>query len=205
MRFRNVYIAQILIAMLVIGSCGGNQSAVTRPNAVLQTATGADVAIKAADIALSAIDAMTPSMVPRSTTIAIAKALEQVGKGGQSVAALLDAYAKSRGANDWTKVAGAILGVEQDLDAALAALPEPSRTQVRGILQPVTAALLTILARLPIPGVASAAITPICQPGQHVGGTQWSNGMFVGMLCFDNVDARVKEFERIVAADIVID
>lgn len=195
MRMRTATIAVTLAVLMVpMLDCGGqNPSPVTRPQAVVTTANGADLAIKAADIALTAIEAMTPNPIPRKTTIAIAKGLEAVGKGGQSLATILDAYVKSRGANDWTKVTGAILGIQQTLDAALVDVPEPTRTQVRGILQPVTAALLTILANLPLPGTPSASLSDInlepnpsavCPAGQVL--QSWSfmrPGLIVGLTC----------------------
>lgn len=145
----------VLVPMLGM-DCGGAAKPVTQPNAVVQVANGADLAIKAADAALPVIESLTPNPIPRKTMIAIAKATEGIGKGGQSLATVLTAYVKSRGTSDWSKVTGAILGIQQTLDAALVDLPEPTRTQVRGILAPVTAALLTILATLPPPAVQSA-------------------------------------------------
>lgn len=152
-----VLLAIALGSMLGASCAGGNPPAVTKPQAVVQVTGGADVAIKAADVALTTIEALTPNPIPRKTTLAIAKATEGIGHGGQSLAMVLDAYVKSRGTDDWTKVQGAIAGINKALDAALADVPEPTRTQIRGILQPVTAALLAILTNTPPPGSQAAS------------------------------------------------
>jgi hypothetical protein len=150
-----ILLACMLGAAAAFSACGGNPSPTLTPPG--QVAKGADQVITTADTALTVLDGLTASgIVPKPITVKIAKKLEQAGHGGKAISAALDAYTKSRTADNWKSVQGAVTGVRGILNAVVDEVTdEHLKTTVRGVLQPIFDALLGILTSNPPPTIAS--------------------------------------------------
>jgi hypothetical protein len=145
-------IAFMLAAVMTLSACGGNDKPNLTPAG--QVADNASEVIDAADLALTAIDALTPTVLPRQTTVNIANVFIAIGKGGVTLADALAAYKKNVTPESWRTLQTALVSINGLVADAIALAPEgPARERVKAIAAPILAALFAVT--LPPPPMPS--------------------------------------------------